>query len=190
LEASASDFDYRQDRGVSTATGGAKERLAGGLTESLLRSLRTRVERLGSEQDARLHVHYLAMPLALRSRGGIGTHWMLANDILVTNPHRATPVSFLARALAIGPGASDRVRITREELFDLLDAMHAPDASLCSKPRQLSRSAQKVSGWICNPDGQVTDSHVQEWARLVSTFGPSRQTMPEDGGLALTPRPE
>jgi hypothetical protein len=190
LEASAADFDYRQDRGVGTATGGAKERLAGGLTESLLRSLQTRVEQLGANKDARLHVHYLAMPLALRSRGGIGTHWMLANDILVTNPHRATPVSFLARALAIGPGASDRVRITREELFDLLDAMHAPDGSLCSKPRKLSRSAQKVSDWICNPDAQVTDIHIQEWARLVSMFGQSRQTMPEDGGLALTPGPE
>lgn len=190
LEASASDFDYRQDRGVSTATGGAKERLAGGLTESLLRSLQMRVEQVGAPTGARLHVHYLAMPLALRSRGGIGTHWMLANDILVTNPHRAAPVSFLARALALGPGASDRVRITREELFDLLDAMHAPDASLCSQEPQFSPSARKVADWICNPDGQVTDIHVQEWARLVAAFGRSTQTMPEDGGLALPRGPE
>jgi hypothetical protein len=174
LEASASDFDYRQDRGVSTATGGAKERLAGGLTESLLRSLQMRVEQLGAPSGAHLQMHYLAMPLALRSRGGIGTHWMLANDILVTNPHRAVPVSFLARALALGPGASDRVRITRGELFELLDAMHAPDGSLCSNQSEFSRSAQRVADWICNPDSQTTDIHVQTWARLVAAFGQSR----------------
>ena len=40
------------------------------------------------------------------------------------------------------------------------------------------------------PGTPVTDIHVQEWAGLVSRFGQTGQTMPEDGGLALAPGPE
>jgi hypothetical protein len=172
LEASASDFDYRQDRGISTATGGSKERLAGGLTDSLLRGLEQRIVVIGAPATrAPLQLHYLAMPLPLRSRGGVGTHWMLANDILVTNPHRIAPVGFAARALAIGPDADDRVRITREELFALLDAMHAPDGSLCTPERPFTRDAARVASWICGSDhGGGADLHVREWQRLIARF--------------------
>ncbi len=184
LEASASDFDYRQDRGISTATGGAKERLAGGLTDSLLRGLQARITAIGTTQPAKLDLHYLAMPLALRSRGGIGTHWMLASDILVTNPHRASPVGFLARQFAVGPGASDRVRITRAELFQLLDAMHSPDGSLCSGRREFSRNALKVARWICeSPRSESTDMHVQEWGRLIALFGRADHNASANVGL-------
>ena len=111
------------------------------------------------------------MPLPLRSRGGVGTHWMLANDILVTNPHRIAPVGFAARALAIGPDAGDRVRITREELFALLDAMHTPDGSLCTPERPFTRDAARVASWICGSDhGGGADLHVREWQRLVAQF--------------------
>jgi hypothetical protein len=191
LEASASDFDYRQDRGLSTATGGSKERLAGGLTQSLLDSLQSRVQSLSGAGDAKLDLHYLAMPLALRSRGGIGTHWMLANDILVTNPHRVLPLGFAARALAIGPGANDRVRITRAELFQLLDAMHAPDEALCSSDATFSRNAAKVANWICMGSiaGQA-DLHVHEWRELIAAFSQHASRPTANRGLAPPFPPE
>lgn len=196
LEASASDFDYRQDRGLSTATGGSKERLAGGLTQSLLSSLQSRVQTLRSEEEAALQLHYLAMPLALRSRGGIGTHWMLANDILVTNPHRVSPLGFAARALAVGPGASDRVRITRAELFQLLDAMHAPNGALCSSNSTFSPNAATVAQWICmGSRSGLADLHVQEWGDIIATLGQDHAGQdrpaqsPGDRGLAPPPTP-
>ena len=96
---------------------------------------------------------------------------VLANDILVTNPHRIAPVGFAARALAIGPDAGDRVRITREELFALLDAMHAPDGSLCTPERPFTRDAARVASWICRSDhGGGADLHVREWQSLVAQF--------------------
>ena len=191
LEASASDFDYRQDRGLSTATGGSKERLAGGLTESLLDSLQSRIESLSGTSDAKMALHYLAMPLALRSRGGIGTHWMLANDILVTNPQRVLPLGFTARALAIGPGASDRVRITRAELFQLLDAMHAPNGALCSSGTRFSRNAAKVSEWICMGSlSGSADLHVQEWREITEAFRQYTRSSTADPGLARPGSPE
>jgi hypothetical protein len=191
LEASASDFDYRQDRGLSTATGGSKERLAGGLTQSLLNSLQSRVQSLSGVPNAELELHYLAMPLALRSRGGIGTHWMLANDILVTNPHRVQPLGFAARALAIGPGANDRVRITREELFQLLDAMHSPNGALCSSDTTFSRNAATVAQWICMGSlSGLADLHAQEWSEIITAFKTRASDSPADHGLAPPSAPE
>lgn len=186
LEASATDFDYRQDRGISTATGGSKERLAGGLTASLLRSLEARIGDIHGARADSLQLHYLAMPLPLRSRGGVGTHWMLANDILVTNPHRIAPVSFAARAFAIGPGASDRVRITREELFSLLDAMHSPDGPLCTTTSTFTRDAREVADWICGVGhAGGADLHVHEWQRLIETFASDISSRDHSSGLAL-----
>ena len=33
-----------------------------------------------------LRLHYLPLPIAFRSRGGFGTHWMYADAIRVSNP--------------------------------------------------------------------------------------------------------
>lgn len=172
LEASAVDFDYTQDRGLGAATGGSKERLAGGLTQALLGELESDMQRLGSGgQASPLSLHYLPMPLALRTRGGIGTHWMLAHDILVTNPRRATPVGVLARTLAIGPGATDRVRITDEELFHLLNAMHSVQAPLCTNVESLRGDAGKVAQWICGSEQAGNeDLHVLAWRQLVDAL--------------------
>ena len=82
FEASAIDYDYRDDRGVGAATGGSKERINAGLTQSLLKE----VGALVAAHGAALRVHYLPLPVAFRSRGGFGTHWMFARNIRVTNP--------------------------------------------------------------------------------------------------------
>ena len=82
FEASAIDYDYRDDRGIGAATGGSKERINAGLTQVLLKE----VGALVSAHGAALRVHYLPLPVAFRSRGGFGTHWMFARNIRVTNP--------------------------------------------------------------------------------------------------------
>ena len=86
FEASAIDYDYKDDRGIGAATGGSKERLNAGLTQMLLEEVRGAV----ASRGAKLHVHYLPLPVAFRSRGGFGTHWMFAPHIRLTNPHLAS----------------------------------------------------------------------------------------------------
>ena len=82
FEASAIGYDYRDDRGVGAATGGSKERINAGLTQSLMKEIGA----LLAPHGAALRVHYLPLPVAFRSRGGFGTHWMFARNIRVTNP--------------------------------------------------------------------------------------------------------
>ena len=82
FEASAIDYDYRDDRGMGAATGGSKERINAGVTQVLLKE----VGGLVATHGAKLRVHYLPLPVAFRSRGGFGTHWMFARNMRVTNP--------------------------------------------------------------------------------------------------------
>jgi hypothetical protein len=84
LEASAIDYDYSDDRGLGAATGGAKERINAGLTQVLLREVQALAD---SRFHVQVHVHFLPLPVAFRSRGGFGTHWMFAPNVRVSNPH-------------------------------------------------------------------------------------------------------
>lgn len=76
-DASALSFDYQPDRGVSAKLG-ASSKFSGQLMIELGASTERAYRALG---QGRLMVSYLPMPLLLRSRGGLGTHWMMPAQV-------------------------------------------------------------------------------------------------------------
>ena len=156
IEASAVSYDYTQDRGLGAATGGSKERINGELTEMLLGQIRQRVTELHGE----LHLHYLPLPVAFRSRGGFGTHWMYAKEFRVTNPFVAdVPNRFKAPIRERLDGFSYYENIRRTDLAALWNGLFRADAAFCDDRlfagdlKLLTHRAQQVRAWIC---GHVT----------------------------------
>jgi hypothetical protein len=183
LEASAIDYDYRDDRGVGAATGGSKERINAGLTQALLRENSALV----AERGASLVVHYLPLPVAFRSRGGFGTHWMFASNIQVTNPLLAAapnrPGTWLGRGTR-----RDFVDLDREEVMVTWRALFDPREPLCRRtaayaadataaPAGWTPDVQLVTRWICGHDDLrdtpplLPDYQVQAWESVVRQLG-------------------
>jgi hypothetical protein len=164
FEASAIDYDYTDDRGIGAATGGSKERINAGLTQMLLEELRGLVGARG----AKLRVHYLPLPVAFRSRGGFGTHWMFAPNIRLANPHVASvPDDSLFRRTS-----SDFVVLSRQEVMSTMRAMFDPDESVCARAERVRNEPQTAAadfegGWTVN---------VQHVARWICGFDDVRGT--------------
>lgn len=76
-DASALSFDYRPDRGVGAMLG-ASGKFSGQLMIDLAASTTKAYRALG---QGTLTVSYLPMPVLLRSRGGLGTHWMMPAQV-------------------------------------------------------------------------------------------------------------
>ena len=187
LEASAIDYDYHDDRGVGAATGGSKERINSGLTQSLLREL----EALVAAHGAKLRVHYLPLPVAFRSRGGFGTHWMFARNIKVVNPLLAEAPGTWESLLP--EGGKDKVNLDRAEVMVTLRALFDPTDPICSRaervqadvksaPPAWSESVQTVARWICGRDDRrntpalVPDYQVEAWARVVQDLATPQES--------------
>jgi len=169
LEASAIGMDYAQDRGIGTATGGAKERLAGGLAEQIIAMIEQQATQLAG-RATKLHLHYLAMPTAFRSRGGVGTHWMLPSYVTITNPHLPTAPGFWAELPLADAADRINVRLSKQELFALLDNLHDPQASVCNSVMAASNGIRIANDWICSRDAAhptAPDLHVTEWRKLI-----------------------
>jgi hypothetical protein len=106
LDASAMNFDYSQDRGISAVfSSSAGERLASGLERRLLGEIEGRATHMkggcrapveGAAGRA-VRLHYLVMPAVLTTRGGFGTHWMLPDRIRIHSPAEAAPGHFWER---------------------------------------------------------------------------------------------
>jgi hypothetical protein len=172
IEASASSYDYTPDRGIGAATDGAKERLTGGVTQELLNEVETSIAGVTPDPQ-RIQIHHLALPLAFRSRGGFGTHWMFPEYIVVTDPRRAAPLTWYwdmvpARFFDIRP----RATLGKDELFDLWTALYDPDKKFCSVVWHESK--QPVADWICaryptTPDHPLkVDLQIDQWQQLVA----------------------
>ena len=181
FEASAIDYDYSDDRGIGAATGGSKERLNAGLTQMLLEEVRGLV----GKHDAKLHVHYLPLPVAFRSRGGFGTHWMFAPHIRLTNPHVASrPDS----SIFTRKSASDFVVLDRKEVMSTMRGLFDPDEPVCARAERVGKdpagsaddvangwtvNVQRVARWICGYDdvrgvkAKKPDYQVEAWAQAV-----------------------
>ncbi|WOB07798.1 hypothetical protein [Piscinibacter gummiphilus] len=77
VDASALSFDYQPDRGVGAMLG-ASAKFSGQLMLELADGTARAYDALG---PGRLAVSYLPMPVLLRSRGGLGTHWMMPAQV-------------------------------------------------------------------------------------------------------------
>jgi hypothetical protein len=176
IEASATAYDYTPDRGLDAAKGGAKERLTGGLTQELLNEVQE-LALPATGDDRRIQVHDLALPLAFRSRGGFGTHWMFPDSIVVENSRGAAPLNGYERLLTEW-FASDppSAVIDKTQLIELWTALHEPDQRFCSRP--WNNDPRRVADWICGKNvmgGEKlpADIHVTEWRDLINSLTPS-----------------
>jgi hypothetical protein len=181
FEASAIDYDYRDDRGIGAATGGSKERINAGLTQSLIRETRA----LLAAHGAALRVHYLPLPVAFRSRGGFGTHWMFARNVRVTNPLLAAAPSWRD---SFAEASRDHVNLERAEVMTTWRALFDPRQPICARaegyvkdpksaPADWTADVQVVTRWICGHDDRratpplLPDYQVEAWETLVRELG-------------------
>lgn len=170
-EASATGYDYEQDRGLSAGLEGAKDRMTGGLTNTLIAEAK-RLYRASPaspvpaaspehEADRWMRFHFLAMPLVFRSRGGIGTHWTHAESFTLSDP----------RARSSRARWGDTVDLRWSEITRMWTALHDPEARFCDDASYGNVSTDKVRRWICGwrfGGNRPRDLHVLEWRTLVS----------------------
>lgn len=163
-EASGVSLDFSQDRGIGSALG-ASEKFASQLTHELLSKIKKDYEDLGGKH---LDVHFLPMPLVLRSnRGGIGTHWKLPARITIENP-KDDPQGEKVRLILTDLQ-------TRQLIMDLF--VDQKDAGKDAHGKELE-GKQKAAidtarSWI-EGEGPGVDArfrvHRANWQRLVDTF--------------------
>lgn len=176
IEASAVTYDYTDDRGVGAATGGAKERINGGLTQELIEGIDRQLAALGG---APLKTHYIPLPLAFRSRGGFGTHWMYAETIRVSNPLLPRLGNRLEQAF----GRHSHVNLKHADVDALWSALFDPSANFCTQKLR-SAKAEQVREWICGQaagygvNAPQPDWQISAWAKLVQQLGARQKPAP------------
>jgi Patatin-like phospholipase len=164
IEASETTYDYTPDRGIEAVINSAKERLTGGLTQELLNDVkRLAIDATGDAK--RVQIHDLALPLAFRSRGGFGTHWMFPGSIVIANPRLAQPRGAYQHLIPhILAKDSDSAALDQQQIVALWTALHDPDRDF--RGRSWDTDSRRVAGWIC---GIPADLHIAEWRRLVDS---------------------
>jgi hypothetical protein len=179
LEASATTYDYTPDRGINAASGGSKERLTGGLTTTLLEEISADLAQPPAS-IAPIQIHDLALPLAFRSRGGFGTHWMFPGSIEIANPRTPLPAPWYAGLQWWRPKHRHRtVSLDRDGLLALWTELHDPDVPFCGGGDTPVRneSMQTVADWVCGNVGAErlpADVHIRQWQKLVAALAKYR----------------
>jgi hypothetical protein len=168
-EASGVSLDFSQDRGIGSALG-ASEKFASQLTQELLVKIKKDFEKLGGKN---LDVHFLPMPLVLRSnRGGIGTHWKLPARITIENP-KVDPKDEKRRLILTDIQ-------TQQLIMDLF--VTQKDAGKDARGKELQGNAKTTIDtartWIEGEAPGVDERfhfHRKNWQRLVETFADLRK---------------
>lgn len=179
IEASAITYDYTEDRGVGAATGGAKERINGGLTEELIEGINAQLAAL---QAPSLETHYLPLPLAFRSRGGFGTNWMYARTIRISNPLALRLGNRLQQWLSWRHPSF--VNLDHKQVDALWSALFDPGADFCPAPKIPASATEQVRDWICGQasgngaDAPLPDGQTLAWATLVKELDNRKQAAP------------
>ena len=145
-DASALSFDYQPDRGLGAMLG-ASGKFSGQLMLELAGATAQAYEALGPGQ---LTVSYLPMPVLLRSRGGMGTHWMMPAQVTLRDD--AALDSRKARVLA---------KPDRWQTMALLTCLHdTPAAPSTDPPCTALQSAELAQRLAADP-------HAPAWRALV-----------------------
>lgn len=168
IEASAITYDYTEDRGVGAATGGAKERINGALTQELIDDINAQLAALHGPP---IKTHYLPLPLAFRSRGGFGTHWMYAKTVRISNPLALRLGNRVQQWLSWRHPAF--VNLDQKEVDALWSTLFDPAADFCPPPKSPASASDQVHEWICGQasgdgaDARLPDGQITAWATLV-----------------------
>jgi hypothetical protein len=175
IEASETTYDYTPDRGINAVIGSAKERLTGGLTQELLNDVEQRMVDAGGER--RVQIHDLALPLAFRSRGAFGTHWMFPGSVVIANPRMAQPLAWYKHLIPnVLSKDSDTAVLDQRQIVDMWTALNDPDRDFCARARD--KDPRRVAGWICGSGSDTAiprdDVDIVEWRRLVEAVKSAR----------------
>ncbi|MBD3646924.1 MAG: hypothetical protein HUJ31_05600, partial [Pseudomonadales bacterium] len=149
-EASASSIDYQNVRGLETALSGSLP-VAHQLFRELTDQIQAQYRSLGSAcdgHDRQMVVHYLPMPRVFRTRGGLGTHWMMPDTARFANP-----------AIADKRKAGDEaIELDQASVEALLVTLHS-NRLACSE--LLDEEARPLCDWIAR------DPHADRWRELL-----------------------
>lgn len=150
-DASAVTIDYRSDRGFGSLSGAANK-----FASQLMLELVTSAEhKYALNEKGRILTHYLPMPAVLRTRGGLGTHWMMPQKAVFTDI--CEPDRKLAKKLTV-----DRL-----QLLEMMVDLHAPSAvspPLKATDCQLPRP-DEAREWL------AADRHARAWSEIVVALG-------------------
>lgn len=153
-EASKEGFDFTQDRGIG-ANSGAAEKYASQLSDKLWQEITAQYTKLGGKAT-NIKLYYLAMPLTLRARGGLGTHWILPNEVKLENAVEADP----DRSKAM------QVTLRGAQVRDIIYELHSIDNKQCLTDSMAGdRNLKTVWEWICSDP-----VHAREWASLQASL--------------------
>lgn len=134
-EASATSLRFGQDRGLGGKFGAA-ERFASQLMQDLIIEIRNAYQAIGGT----IKLHYLAMPLVLRSNGGLGTHWMLPKSVKFRKP---MPDTQSGKMLSEG---FKSIRMSGRETRAIIDSLHSGR----TEQADTKESEKVLWQWICN----------------------------------------
>lgn len=149
-DASAATVDYQSDRGGGSILGAANK-FASQLMLELIASAERKYQGLN---HGRLVTHYLPMPAVLRTRGGLGTHWMMPQAVTLTD--------------ICGPDGrrASKVSVDRLPLMEMMVDLHATPAApppLAGQDCQAPRPAE-ARGWL------ATDRHARAWSDIATAL--------------------
>jgi hypothetical protein len=149
-EASGVSLDFTQDRGVGSMLGAS-----GKFANQLMVELLEKIEKIYTKdlKGESFQVRYLPMPLVLRSRGGVGTHWMMPAFVTLANPRDQTQT----------------MNITGEQASQLIMDLYVTEGKRAkdSGDEQLKQASEWIEGSGALP--RFTE-HRQAWIQLVETL--------------------
>ncbi len=161
-EASATTLSFSRSIGISAAFGAPAQfasQLMVGMADEVKRiyeeDLKT-VNEEGKVVKGKVYFHYLAMPLMIRSNGGLGTHWMLPTTVKFNQP--------LNIGLQGKYNEVDPIKLSGDEARQLVDALHSKQEPLLD-----NYDMNTLWQWICKDQ---YSRHQQVWLGAITQLRP------------------
>ncbi len=184
-DASATTFDYSPKRGFG-AISGSSTKLATGLIDELEKEVVSIYSKISSAN--RIYIHKLYMPLTMRARGGLGTHWMMPLMAQFKSCKKENKKE------------EDAVRLTRNQIIRAIAGLHQRDnedniGKLVMQDPWIVRmmgndqNLEKLKEWYINDaaylrgyslqgeriDGKDNDEYVTDhdkaWEKFIDSIG-------------------
>ncbi len=146
-DASATNLSFNRETGLS-AKFGAPARFASQLMVDLANDIEKRYAKIGGK----VIFHSLAMPLTLRSNGGLGTHWMLPANVSFKTPLNVTKSGNLKTC--------KKQSLSGVETRNLIDKLHSSK----NHNGKISENQKAVWSWVCK-DNQ--SNHQKVWKKFI-----------------------
>ena len=144
---SATKLSSKRETGIS-AKFGAPTRFASQLMVDLANDIKAKYKKLGGT----VKFHTLAMPLTLRSNGGLGTHWMLPTNVSFNVPLNVRKSQDLK--------SCKKQNLSGIETRNLIDKLHSTKI----QEGEISEEELAVWSWVCK---DTYSNHQQIWHNFI-----------------------